>query len=69
MVLCMLIIIGYTFLGGFKAVCWTDFFQGILMLAALLAIPIVVTLTQDIDTGLFQNIYQYTDASLSLIHI
>lgn len=63
MVLCMLIIIGYTFLGGFKAVCWTDFFQGILMLAALLAIPIVVTLTQDIDTGLLQNIYQYTDAS------
>ena len=43
--------------------CWTDFFQGILMLAALLAIPIVVTLTQDIDTGLLQNIYQYTDAS------
>lgn len=63
MVLCMLIIIGYTFLGGFKAVCWTDFFQGILMLIALLAIPIVVALTQDIDTGLLQNIYQYTDAS------
>ena len=47
MILCALIIIGYTFLGGFKAVCWTDFFQGILMLIALLAIPIVVVLTQD----------------------
>lgn len=34
------IIIGYTFLGGFKAVCWTDFFQGMLMLAALLVAPI-----------------------------
>jgi len=34
------IIIGYTFLGGFKAVCWTDFFQGLLMLAALLVAPI-----------------------------
>ena len=34
------IIIGYTFLGGFSAVCWTDFFQGMLMLAALLAAPI-----------------------------
>jgi sodium/proline symporter len=34
------IIIGYTFLGGFKAVCWTDFFQGLLMLGALLIAPI-----------------------------
>jgi sodium/proline symporter len=34
------IIIAYTFLGGFKAVCWTDFFQGLLMLAALLIAPI-----------------------------
>ncbi len=34
------IIIGYTFLGGFSAVCWTDFFQGLMMLAALLIAPI-----------------------------
>ena len=34
------IIIAYTFLGGFSAVCWTDFFQGMLMLAALLVAPI-----------------------------
>ena len=34
------IIIAYTFLGGFSAVCWTDFFQGMLMLAALLIAPI-----------------------------
>ncbi len=34
------IIVGYTFLGGFSAVCWTDFFQGLLMLAALLIAPI-----------------------------
>ena len=34
------IIVGYTFMGGFKAVCWTDFFQGLLMLAALLVAPI-----------------------------
>ena len=34
------IIIAYTFLGGFSAVCWTDFFQGLLMLAALLIAPI-----------------------------
>ncbi len=34
------IIICYTFLGGFTAVCWTDFFQGLLMLGALLVAPI-----------------------------
>ena len=34
------IILAYTFLGGFNAVCWTDFFQGLLMLAALLIAPI-----------------------------
>ena len=34
------IIIVYTFLGGFSAVCWTDFFQGLLMLGALLLAPI-----------------------------
>ena len=35
------IIVGYTFLGGFNAVCWTDFFQGMLMLAALMLTPIL----------------------------
>lgn len=34
------IIILYTFLGGFSAVCWTDFFQGLMMLGALLIAPI-----------------------------
>ena len=34
------VILVYTFLGGFSAVCWTDFFQGMLMLAALLIAPI-----------------------------
>lgn len=36
-----LVIVFYTFFGGFKAVCWTDFFQGLLMLAALLIAPII----------------------------
>ena len=36
------ILIAYTFLGGFKAVCWTDFFQGLMMLVALLAVPIII---------------------------
>lgn len=36
-----IIIMIYTFLGGFNAVCWTDFFQGMLMLIALMAVPII----------------------------
>ncbi|MDJ0707537.1 MAG: sodium/proline symporter PutP [Leptolyngbyaceae cyanobacterium MO_188.B28] len=33
------IIVGYTFLGGFLAVCWTDFVQGIVMFLAILIVP------------------------------
>lgn len=62
MIIFALIIIGYTFLGGFKAVCWTDFFQGILMLIALLAVPIIVVATQNLDTSALQTVYEYTDA-------
>lgn len=36
-----IVILVYTFLGGFMAVCTTDFIQGTLMLAALLAVPLV----------------------------
>ena len=40
MYIAAVIIVSYTFLGGFSAVCWTDFFQGLLMLGALLIAPI-----------------------------
>ena len=35
------VIIAYTFLGGFLAVCWTDCIQGLLMLLALVLLPVV----------------------------
>ncbi|WP_459835459.1 sodium/proline symporter PutP [Halanaerobaculum tunisiense] len=34
-----LVIVLYTFLGGFMAVCWTDLFQGILMFLAITIVP------------------------------
>lgn len=40
MYLAAFIIISYTFLGGFSAVCWTDFFQGLLVLGSMLIAPI-----------------------------
>ncbi|TKB49821.1 sodium/proline symporter PutP [Ferrimonas sediminicola] len=36
------IIVSYTFVGGFFAVSWTDFVQGLLMLFALLLVPAMV---------------------------
>lgn len=33
------VVVSYTFLGGFKAVCWTDFCQGILMFVAVITVP------------------------------
>ena len=44
-----LIIVSYTFLGGFSAVCWTDFFQGMIMLAALLVAPIFAATLVDVS--------------------
>ncbi len=41
MVISTIIIVVYTLLGGFNAVCWTDFFQGMLMLGALMILPII----------------------------
>lgn len=40
MYLAAVIIVGYTFLGGFQAVCWTDFVQALLILGALLIAPL-----------------------------
>ncbi len=36
-----LIVLAYVYFGGFVAVVWSDFFQGILMFLGLLALPIV----------------------------
>uniref|UniRef100_UPI003F644908 sodium/proline symporter PutP n=1 Tax=Hydrocurvibacter sulfurireducens TaxID=3131937 RepID=UPI003F644908 len=36
------VIVSYTFLGGYNAVSWTDFIQGILMMLALVIVPLVV---------------------------
>lgn len=41
LILGVVIIVAYTFLGGFLAVCWTDVVQGVLMFAALIVAPIV----------------------------
>lgn len=63
MLIFVAILLAYTFLGGYKAVCWTDFFQGLMMLVALLAIPIVIFLTKDLDTSLLDRVIISADGT------
>ncbi len=61
---CVVIVL-YTFLGGFLAVCWTDLFQGALMFFAIIIVPIFALFTH----GGFSAIAvaaQAKDISLSL---
>ncbi len=46
-----LVILIYTFMGGFKAVCTTDFIQGMLMLIAILSVPILAYATLTYNKG------------------
>ena len=47
MYLAAVVIVGYTFLGGFSAVCWTDFFQGMLVLGSMFIAPIFAAFMLD----------------------
>lgn len=51
-----LIIVSYTFMGGFNAVAWTDFIQGLLMFFAIVAMPIaLINGTKDISIDMIAN--------------
>ena len=74
------IIIAYTFMGGFKAVAWTDFFQAILMVIAIIVVPLATignttggwdAIQADLD-GLgteFLNIFYDGGSQMSIIAI
>ncbi len=63
MIVFALAMLACTFFGGFKAVCWTDFFQAILMLAAVLAVPIVIVATGEMDFAALDAVYTYVDGA------
>lgn len=76
------VILTYTFMGGFLAVCTTDFIQGMLMLVGLLAVPLVAlgiigadnvsaTLTQTgVDAASFMNLLSNgSDGKFSVVDI
>lgn len=62
MIFFAILILMYTFLGGYKAVCWTDFFQGIMMLIALLAVPIVMQAVGQYDASYYGAFKDGVDA-------
>ncbi len=61
---CIVIVI-YTFLGGFLAVCWTDLFQGALMFFSILIVPIVAYNAHG-GAEAIVNVAQIKNISLSL---
>lgn len=60
-------IVFYTFMGGYLACCWTDFFQGTLMFLAILVVPVMAYFTGGgIESIAYQA--QIRDISLSILH-
>ncbi len=51
-ILTLLIVVVYTFFGGFKAVCWTDAFQGSLMFIVLVSLPILAYMAINLPDGM-----------------
>lgn len=42
LLLSVIVVAVYTFLGGFKAVCWTDLIQGLMMFLAIIIVPVAM---------------------------
>ncbi len=75
----LFIVVTYTVVGGFKAVCWTDLFQGMLMFFAIIIIPLTVCGMIDTDmavanieqagSGYFNMLQQTNGEPLPIISI
>ncbi len=61
------VIVSYTFLGGFLAVCWTDTIQGVLMFIALVVAPIIAISRLGGISGLSDTLAGLTTQTFSLI--
>jgi sodium/proline symporter len=60
------IIIAYTFIGGYKAVSYTDVLQGVLMLAGLIAVPLVAIASAGGWGSISANLTEQDPALLNL---
>lgn len=64
MIIVAIIVLAYTALGGFTAVCWTDTIQGIIMFFALLIVPIVACVHVGGPGAVAENLAQLTNETL-----
>ena len=62
------VIVSYTFLGGFLAVCWTDFFQGLLMFLALILVPAMVIAANGGLDNTINSVGSIDPAKLDVFH-
>ncbi|MGL5760596.1 MAG: sodium/proline symporter, partial [Cetobacterium sp.] len=71
-------IVVYTFMGGYLASCWTDFFQGGLMFLAIIAVPLaayykigdIETVRQGIELkGISLDIFKQNRESIGILGI
>ena len=74
----VIVILIYTFLGGFMAACWTDLFQGFLMLFAMMIVPIFafgatpelsISTMAAHNSGTYLNLFNFASENISLITI
>ncbi len=56
------IVLVYIFIGGFVAVVWSDLFQGLLMFAGLVLLPIVVFFSMDYSGGYLDGLHSIDPA-------
>ena len=61
-----LVIVAYTFLGGFLAVSWTDFIQGTLMFLALVLVPLVALIELGGWTSVVQTAIRVNPGSVGI---
>jgi len=59
------VIIGYTMSGGFRAVAWTDFVQGIIMACGLFLLTVVAICALDGFSGMMQKVNEADPTALT----
>lgn len=60
------IVLSYIFIGGFVAAVWSDLFQGLLMFAGLVLLPIVVWFHMEGTSGVVESLYSIDPALTNL---
>lgn len=59
------VVVFYTFVGGFLAVCWTDFIQGIMMFFAIIIVPAAAAFALGGITPVVEGLYAIAPSSFN----